>query len=66
MKTYLCTYYFHGDKYEFEIQADSITEACDRMLAIKCSALVEGELMATIPVPTFWGKLVAWWYEAKR
>lgn len=62
MKTYLCSYTYKGVRYSFEIQADSIKDADDRLYAITRFGIVDGELKATIPVPSFLERLATWFH----
>lgn len=59
MDTYLCSYTFRGDRWGFDIQAESFQDAQWRLHAIMKDGMVDGKLIASIPVtPTFsvWDK----------
>lgn len=62
MKTYVCSYNYAGYKWSFEIQAESMMDARSRMAFIQSNGQVDGELMATIPVPSFLERVLAWWH----
>ena len=61
--TYLCSYVFRGARWQFEITADNMSDAVDRLHAIKRYGVLDGELVAKIPVPSWWENLVAWWRQ---
>ena len=48
-KTFLCSYLFDGDEWGFEIKADDRQEARARLLAIRDTGRVDGELKAVLP-----------------
>lgn len=56
MKTFCISYRMLGDEYHEEIKAESLEDAQRRLLAIQGSGVLEGELMAAIPVPSFFGR----------
>ncbi len=56
MKTFVCSYWYKGAKYGFEIQAETFEDA----QAIFSRATVDGILMATIKVPTFMERILGW------
>jgi hypothetical protein len=57
MKRFLFEYWFRGAWYSIVIEADSIAEATLRMMAIKDSAELKGEVFATVKVPSFINRL---------
>jgi hypothetical protein len=62
-KTFLCSYTFQGARWQFEILADSFTDARERVQAIRLSGLVDGEAMANIPVPSFVDRVLRWLHD---
>lgn len=60
MRTYLFSYYWNGSKWSLELEAESQDDAFKRLYSIQ-SAQYDGELMASIPVSTWFGRIVEWW-----
>lgn len=59
MNVFICSYMFKGAKWSFDIHADSFEEAADKLRWLKMNAVLDGELMLSIAVPTWWSKLHA-------
>ena len=57
MKTYAITYRMDGFEYAESIKAESFEDADKRIKAIRQTGLVEGEIHASVPVPTFFARL---------
>lgn len=60
---YTCSYIFGNSQWGFEVRARSMAEAEARVIAIRRSAIVDGELIAKIPagVGLGWGVRFAVW-----
>lgn len=58
LKTYLITYEMQGSRWSEEIEAESFADAQRRLLAIKATATLEGEVKAKLPVPAFFKKFL--------
>lgn len=66
MKTYVCSYWFKGEQYKFTIVADSLQDATWRLRQLKADAVIDGELMITVPIPSCWfRRLIDWWYAGR-
>ncbi|MEM6484966.1 MAG: hypothetical protein AAF662_08285 [Pseudomonadota bacterium] len=64
MNTYLFEYTYAGEKYGFEVVAGSRAEATSRLVAIRDTAQLQGEVALTIPAWTpasgVLARLVVW------
>ncbi len=50
MKPFVCSYYWRGSEFTFDIEAESHEEAVQRLWAIKCTGRVDGEIVARVPL----------------
>lgn len=55
LKPFACTYRFEGRPIGITVEARSLEEVSARLRSIGMTAVVEGELVATIPVPSATG-----------
>ncbi len=60
LKTYLCSYGYKGQRWSFELKAKSLNEAENRLRFLQGNGIVDGELMATIPVPSVLKRIWVW------
>lgn len=65
MKIFTCSYHYEGATWGFEIQAESHEDAERRFYAIRRNGQVDGEVMLTIPVPSWSERLFAWWHQRR-
>ncbi len=66
MKRFLFSYSFYGERYGFEVPAESLQEAQHRIGAMQL-ARYDGELQAEIPAypgASILVRLVTWWRNA--
>jgi len=57
MKRFLFEYWWRGGWHSITIEAESAAEATLRMMAIRDSAELKGEVFATIKIPSFISRL---------
>ena len=61
--SYLCSYFYRGSRWSFEIQAESWSEAQERILAMR-SATVDGQSVTKIEAR--WIERVRAWLKGRR